>query len=666
MTKKHLKPNAGQHDPNELDPPPPYSPQELPGSSQPGQAPGIQPSAPTAEDVNYDSLESQAMNEYDDNASSGPVAQQGGVTNYGSIGNQTITGDVQPQNNRQVNYWRSQGDQQREQATQQREQAARQREQAERQREQSIYQSARTGQAAEQERNQTEQPRSYSKLFRKTGDVVGSQADGISVRISKFRNGAKHFYSSIPQSETGEPSDTQDDGRMLRRHTKRKSLCVFLIITFILIFFGFALYFLLDNTSKTDPSPTPQPPARSSSSSVSHPPSKTTSKGHSGPSSPMTTSTIPVPTGIPSDIPKIPGDPPKDGTSCGPGCTISSYTWPIDDDITAFRLIATGALTSGNVLVQRSANSGPGYVSLVFELKGVEKKDIEFFVGNDDGMTVYLSTPSSLSIWSSLNVRVVIALPEIDEKVFQIFQCIMKQAKIVLSDVNGSFTIPKLDIIGANGKIEISPLFITTDSQLIQTTNDDIIGSTKALAGKSQVVTTNGDIRLNGIGAYLDIEGRNTNIEGAFNCSTKCLFKTSNGRVAIAQIDTPNIVIDNQNGALDIRRASSVVNIVASTSNAAVRFEAVSFKKDPTILLVGRNGLIDCIMPMEYEGSFVAETSKGQSVTVKIVNPIKGHGLKLKVGTGNYASGTKFAPSGSSQGSLQASTKNADIDIQFV
>lgn len=69
---------------------------------------------------------------------------------------------------------------------------------------------------------------------------------------------------------------------------------------------------------------------------------------------------------------------------------------------------------------------------------------------------------------------------------------------------------------------------------------------------------------------------------------------------------------------------------------------------------------------MEYEGSFVAETSRGQNVNVKIVNPSQGHGLRLKVGTGNYASGTKFGPSGSSQGVLQASTKNADVDIQFV
>lgn len=391
------------------------------------------------------------------------------------------------------------------------------------------------------------------------------------------------------------PADTQLDGRLQRRRTKRKSLCIFVILAVVLFFLGLGLYFLLDKSSKSDPSPTPQPPARSSSSSVSHRPSKTTSSDHSGPSPPITSS-IPVPTGIPSDIPKVPEDPPKDGTSCGPGCIVSSYMWGIDDDINAFRLIATGALTSGNVLVQRSGKPGPGSVSLVLELKGVEKKDIEFYIGSDDGMTVYLSTPSTLSIWSTINAKIVIELPEVDEKVFQIFQCIMKHTKIVLSDVNGSFIIPKLDIASANAKIELSPLFITTDSQLIQTSNDDIIGSTKALTGKTQIITTNGDIRLQGSGEYLDLEGRNSNIEGAFNCSTKCLFKTSNGRVAIAQIDTPNMLIDNQNGLVDIRGASSVVKIVASTSNAAVRLQAVSVKNDPTILLIGRNGLIDCLM----------------------------------------------------------------------
>ncbi|KAM3578614.1 hypothetical protein VKS41_008998 [Umbelopsis sp. WA50703] len=676
MTKKHSKHTTDQPDPNELDPPPPYSPQELPGSSQPAQAPSLQPSAPTAEDVDFADPENQIYQD-NENLSREPVAQQGGVTNYGSIANPTTAGDVQPQSNtfnRLGYYWSTQGDQYRAQAAQQREQAAHQRaqaalqrEQAARQREQAVHQSARARQVAGQERAQAEQTWPYSNISRNTGDTVRSlQVAGINGGVSIFRKGAKKYYSPLSQSEAAGPVETQDQSRMQRRNTVKKSLCFFVAIAIALVFLGLGLYYLLNDTNKQDPPLIPQPPANTSSSSASHTPSKTTSKSPSGPSSPTPPSTTPIPTGIPSDIPNFPGDPPNDGSSCGPGCIISSYNWAIDDHINAFRLLATGALTSGNVLVMRSPNSGPGSISLVLELKGVDKKDISFYVVTDDGMTVYLSTPSNLSIWSSIRVKVVIQLPDLDESVFQIFQCLINRSKIVLSDVNGSFRIPKLDVRGTNARVEVSPLFITTDTQLIQTSNGDIIGSLKSSAGKSMVQTTNGNIRLQGTGQIYDIETTNGNIDGAYNCSNKCLFKTTNGKVSLSQIDTPNMVIDNRNGAIDIQDATSVANLVASTSNEAIRLRAVSLGNDPTILLIGTNGLIDCYLPMDYQGGFVAETSKGQSATVKMINPSEGHSLKFKVATSNYVSGNKISPSSSSQGALRVNTKNANINIQFV
>jgi hypothetical protein len=155
----------------------------LPGSSQPAQAPSLQPSAPTAEDVDFADPENQIYQD-NENLSREPVAQQGGVTNYGSIANPTTAGDVQPQSNtfnRLGYYWSTQGDQYRAQAAQQREQAAHQRaqaalqrEQAARQREQAVHQSARARQVAGQERAQAEQTWPYSNISRNTGDTVRS------------------------------------------------------------------------------------------------------------------------------------------------------------------------------------------------------------------------------------------------------------------------------------------------------------------------------------------------------------------------------------------------------------------------------------------------------------------------------------------------------------
>lgn len=344
-----------------------------------------------------------------------------------------------------------------------------------------------------------------------------------------------------------------------------------------------------------NPPPSEKPPS----------PSKSSSKPLPLPVPPpeSSTKTPTVPTKLP-DIPGSPDDPdkfPPDGSTCGSGCVISVYQWPLDISIRSFRLLTEGALTSGNLTVKRSKNPSKGSLSLFFQLTNLEKKDvIILFSPFDDsgGASIIISTPQEISIWSSLKARIIVELPAINENDFVDFTSITKNTKVTIGDVgaSGSFYIPKLDVVTSNADIAVSPLFVTSASQQLKTSNGHITGKIRSTAGKMQLTSTNGDIRLDASGDSIIIDTSNGDVSGEYSCLTKCNFKTSSGKMLIQRMQAETLLLDNRNGAIDVQSITGVQNVVATTRNAHMILQIDNTTSAPLILLSNSNSRIECTM----------------------------------------------------------------------
>jgi hypothetical protein len=106
-----------QPDPNELDPPPPYSPAEFSGPSE--SPAGIEPSAPTASDIDIERSDIQPLNQNRRREPYNQAVDQS-RNNYGSIVRPTTTGDADIQQRAQENLIGAQTNQMHAQANQQR------------------------------------------------------------------------------------------------------------------------------------------------------------------------------------------------------------------------------------------------------------------------------------------------------------------------------------------------------------------------------------------------------------------------------------------------------------------------------------------------------------------------------------------------------------------
>jgi DUF4097 and DUF4098 domain-containing protein YvlB len=238
---------------------------------------------------------------------------------------------------------------------------------------------------------------------------------------------------------------------------------------------------------------------------------------------------------------------------------------------------------------------------LFFQLTNLEKKDvIILFSPFDDsgGASIIISTPQEISIWSSLKARIIVELPAINENDFVDFTSITKNTKVTIGDVgaSGSFYIPKLDVVTSNADIAVSPLFVTSASQQLKTSNGHITGKIRSTAGKMQLTSTNGDIRLDASGDSIIIDTSNGDVSGEYSCLTKCNFKTSSGKMLIQRMQAETLLLDNRNGAIDVQSITGVQNVVATTRNAHMILQIDNTTSAPLILLSNSNSRIECTM----------------------------------------------------------------------
>jgi hypothetical protein len=369
-----------------------------------------------------------------------------------------------------------------------------------------------------------------------------------------------------------------------------------------LLAIGIVIWILfISLSSRQDPpsSETPPPPPAKSSSSSGIPPSDPSEP--SGPTQPTN-----VPTHSPKQpdtpgSPNNPNDPPPDGSSCGYNCVYATYNWPLFNNIRAARLWMTGAVTSGNMLVKRSQSPTAGSITAVFMLTNVEKSDVStVFMPYDEvgGTSLFISNPRSIPIFSSIRTQIVVELPSFENDIFQEFSSAAKNTDVTISNTNSSetYNITKLDILTSNAQIRMTPLFTTSTTQQLQTSNGDISGTIRSTGGKVKLISTNANIDVDGHGDQIVIDTRNGDVSGQYRCTKTCNFKTSSGKFDISKLKAETLVVENGNGEIDLRGITDVHTVVVHSSNDKMKLEIQSTTGAPSIVLSNSNSNIDLKM----------------------------------------------------------------------
>ncbi|KAI9283894.1 hypothetical protein BC943DRAFT_381748 [Umbelopsis sp. AD052] len=662
----------------ENDPPPPYSPSEASQPPLSGDSASIAPSAPTATDVGfYSQDEVSATHNGRESQYMDPSAPPHRY-NYGSVEPPGATGDVYQAHEQNQSLLHA-NRQQREQAQQHGTMAQQQRELARQQRDIAQQQREQAYQQREQRRHQGNQSTAQGDTFHTLGDRLRdqgshlrSQLAGLGDQIRNSLNVQKQQYTRVNQ--THEEANSTSESQTLNGFTRRRKPVLRILCHLVLVCFIVGFVLLLTITWKHEEGSNDGPGLPDRSSPIPSIPSRTTSIPPSiPPSNP--------PSDPPGDTPKPPSDPKQpedpnmpghlpDGSSCGAGCIVSSYRWPIDDNMRSFGYIQSGQLTMGRAYIKRSRSAGPGNFYVSLGLTGIKMSDITLVFSpsrSNRGASVIFSTPKVISPFSRIEANITVELPLDTIHSLQEFMFLAQNTDITFEEIDESntFEISKLQVATTNADLMLSPFFTTAASSEIKTRNGDIFGIVRS-KGKVEVSNANGDIDLDMVGDTGIIYTTNGDVTGEYVCSAKCDFQTSSGDLKLRRIQTKSLLLDNKNGKIDVRNISSAFNVVVSGRNDPMKLQVQSVIPGALIVLSNKNAAVDLTMPMEYRGRFYVSTSSSYKAKAELVNPPDpGHSLSFRVVSGNYVDGTKLSPSNVREGSISVDNDNGDATLVF-